>query len=140
MSRQQKGGSVADKAKQNLGEKNVPRTRISATWVALGGVLVLLVVVLVFILQNLTDVEVHLFSAKWKIPLGVDLLFAVILGGAVVLLAGSLRILQLRRLTRRRAATPLPSVAVEATPGDQVRDDGSHDDESQVPAAGQDMP
>lgn len=83
----------------------VPKTRASTTWVALAGALLALIVVLVFILQNLRSVSVHFFTAEWRIPFGIDLLFAVILGGLIVLGAGSLRILQLRRLAGKRGRT-----------------------------------
>jgi hypothetical protein len=65
--------------------------------------MILLVAVLIFILQNLHSTTVHFVNASWRIPLGVDLLFAVILGGLIVFCAGSLRILQLRRLARRQS-------------------------------------
>lgn len=79
----------------------VPSTRASAMWTAVAVSLVALVVVLVFILQNLQDAEVHFFGASWTAPLGADLLFAAVLGGLLVFAAGSLRLLQLRRLARR---------------------------------------
>ena len=94
----------------------VPSTRASATWTAVAGALIALAVVLVFILQNLKNVRVSFFSLHWRIPLGVDLLFAAVLGGLVVLLAGSIRVLQLRRLARhhaRLAATRRTAVALE---------------------------
>jgi len=81
---------------------DIPKTRLSSTWVALSTGMIALVVVLVFILQNLHSSSVHFFTASWRIPLGVDLLFAVILGGLLVFCAGSLRILQLRRLAKGR--------------------------------------
>ncbi len=80
----------------------VPITKTATTWAVVAGALLVLVVVLVFILQNLHDATTQFFSAKWTIPLGVDLLLAAVLGGLVVALVGSLRILQLRRLARRR--------------------------------------
>lgn len=72
-------------------------TRASATWVALAAGLFFLIVLLVFILQNLHSVKVHFFWANWTVPLAVDLLLATVLGGLVMFAAGALRILQLRR-------------------------------------------
>ena len=63
--------------------------------------MVSLVIVLVFILQNLRSVRVHFFWATWSIPLAIDLLLASVLGGLVVFTVGSVRIMQLRRATRR---------------------------------------
>ena len=76
-------------------------TRTSHTWVAVSAGLFFLVVVLVFILQNLHSVRAHFFWATWSIPLAVDLLLAAVLGGLIVFAAGSLRIVQLRRAARR---------------------------------------
>ena len=68
---------------------------------ALAAGMVALVIVLVFILQNLKSVRVHFFWATWSIPLAIDLLLASVLGGLVVFTVGSVRIMQLRRATRR---------------------------------------
>lgn len=63
--------------------------------------LVLLVILLVFILQNLQEVKVTFFTVHWRAPLAVDLLFATVLGGLVVFAAGSVHIIRLRRVARR---------------------------------------
>ena len=76
-------------------------TRTSHTWVAVSTGLFFLVVLLVFILQNLHSVKAHFFWATWTIPLAVDLLLATVLGGLVVFTVGFLRIVQLRRATQR---------------------------------------
>lgn len=81
--------------------KGPPFTRASATWTALAVGLAFLVVVLVFILENLQKVKVTFFGAHWRAPLAVDLLLAAVLGGLVVFMTGTLRILQLRRHARR---------------------------------------
>lgn len=82
----------------------VPATRASSVWLAIAPGLVLAVVVIVFIVENLQNVEAAFFGAHWTLPLGVDLLLAAVLGGLVVFLLGSLRILQLRRVARRHHA------------------------------------
>ncbi|HET6965060.1 MAG TPA: lipopolysaccharide assembly protein LapA domain-containing protein [Acidimicrobiales bacterium] len=87
--------------------EGVAGTRTSHTWVALAAGLFFLIVVLVFILQNLKSVKAHFFWATWSIPLAVDLLLAAVLGALIMFTAGSLRIVQLRRATRRgRASGP----------------------------------
>jgi uncharacterized integral membrane protein len=68
--------------------------------------LILAVVGLVFILQNETRVQVSLFMLHWRIPLALDLLFAAVLGGAMVLAATSLRALRHRRQARRQPDLP----------------------------------
>jgi uncharacterized integral membrane protein len=63
--------------------------------------MLLLVLILVFVLQNLSATNTNFFSIKWTIPLGLDLLLAALLGGLIVFLLGVARMLQLRRLARR---------------------------------------
>jgi uncharacterized integral membrane protein len=79
----------------------VPPTKVGSAWLALTPALAFLVVVIVFIVENRQDVQVSFFGAHWTLPLGVDLLLAAVLGGLVVFLLGSLRILQLRRVARQ---------------------------------------
>jgi uncharacterized integral membrane protein len=66
---------------------------------------IVLVFLLVFILQNLGEVTVSFLGISGNLPLGVALLFAAIVGAALVILIGAARILQLRRRVRR-ASTP----------------------------------
>ncbi|MCE6996786.1 lipopolysaccharide assembly protein LapA domain-containing protein [Saccharothrix sp. S26] len=76
-------------------------TRISGTWVAVLASIVVLIVLLVFILQNLTDATIHFLGASGTLPLGVALLFAAIAGAILVALVGAARIMQLRRQAKR---------------------------------------
>ncbi|MFE9747660.1 lipopolysaccharide assembly LapA domain-containing protein [Saccharothrix saharensis] len=76
-------------------------TRISGTWVAVLASIVVLIVLLVFILQNLTDATIHFLGAEGTLPLGVALLFAAIAGAILVALVGAARIMQLRRQAKR---------------------------------------
>lgn len=72
------------------------RTRISAAWVGVMAGAVVLVLLLVFILQNTRSVKVSYLGLAGSMPLGIALLLAAIAG---LLLAGgiaSLRIWQLR--------------------------------------------
>ena len=77
------------------------QTRLSGAWTALVVGIVILVVILVFILQNLQSVEVHFLFLQGQLPLAVALLFAMVLGAVVVLMFGAFRILQLRLVARR---------------------------------------
>lgn len=86
-------------------------TRTSHTWAGLSAGLFFLVVVLVFILQNLKSARVHFFWATWTIPLAVDLLLAAVLGGLLMFAVGSLRIVQLRRAARRGTGSGPPRPA-----------------------------
>ncbi len=77
-------------------------------WWTLGFSLLLLIVVLVFVLQNLSPVSTSLFSVKWTIPLGLDLLLATLLGAVIAFLLGTVRMVQLRRVARRHSRTQTP--------------------------------
>ena len=72
-------------------------TRISAAWIATGVALVLLVLLLVFILQNLQRVQLHYFGFHPTMPIGVAMLLAAVIGGVVVAIIGALRVIQVRR-------------------------------------------
>jgi uncharacterized integral membrane protein len=78
------------------------RTRISATWVAIGCFTVVLLFALLFILQNSHSVDISYFGAHGHLPLGVALLLAGLCGAVLVGLAGTARILQLRSHARRQ--------------------------------------
>jgi uncharacterized integral membrane protein len=77
-------------------------TRISGTWIAVIAGLLVLVVLLIFILQNLDPATVRFFGAEGNVPLAIAMLFSAIGGAALVALIGGARILQLRKQTRRR--------------------------------------
>jgi uncharacterized integral membrane protein len=77
------------------------RTRISGTWVAVIVAAIVLVFLLVFILQNPAGATVRFLGFYGTLPLGVALLFATIAGALLVALAGTARILQLRRRVKR---------------------------------------
>jgi uncharacterized integral membrane protein len=80
---------------------SVPSTRTSATWTFVAIAVAILVVVLVFILENLHATDATFFGIHWRIPLGLDLLLAALLGAVAVLVIGAARTLQLRLLARR---------------------------------------
>jgi uncharacterized integral membrane protein len=96
------------------------RTRISGTWVGILIAAVLLVLLLVFILQNTQSVKVSYLTANGHIPLGVALTLAcaggVLLSGVVA----SLRILQIRRAISSKASVPAGPAGPAAAGGDEV--------------------
>lgn len=83
-------------------EQRVRRTRVSATWVGILVAIAVLVLLLVFILENLREVEVTYFGASGQLPLGVALLFAAIGGALLVAMVGVARLTQLRLNARQR--------------------------------------
>jgi uncharacterized integral membrane protein len=80
------------------------RTRISGAWVAVIVAALVLVLLLVFILQNTESVRITYFSASGRMPLGVALLLAAVGGVLVAGVVASLRIFQLRRRINGPAA------------------------------------
>ncbi len=76
-------------------------SRTSTTWVAVIGLVVLLVLLVIFIGQNTQDVSVAFLGWSGQAPLAVALLIAATGGMVVAVIAGALRILQLRRRVRR---------------------------------------
>src|SRR5215213_1401361 len=82
----------------------LPGSRVGRTWVALAPAALALVLVVVFVLQNLQATTVRFVVVSGRLPLGVALLVAAALGALVVFCLGSVRILQLRHLAARRSA------------------------------------
>jgi uncharacterized integral membrane protein len=81
---------------------SAPRfTRASAVWVATGAALLLLILLIVFMLENSTKVEVEFLGWTGTITLGIALLIAAVGGGVVVAIAGVARVTQLRMSARR---------------------------------------
>lgn len=79
----------------------VRRTRIGGVWVASVLFALVLVLLLIFILENGQRVNIGYFGAHAHLPLGVALLFAAVLGVLLVVIPGTARIVQLRVTARR---------------------------------------
>ena len=79
----------------------IRRSRTGGLWVGLVLSALVLLLLLVFILQNGRPVQISFFALEGALPLGVALLLAAIAGILLVAIPGSLRILQLRRAARR---------------------------------------
>jgi uncharacterized integral membrane protein len=82
-------------------ETAVKFTRAGALWSALIVGFLILIVLLVFIMQNGDSTTVHLFGWGWDLPVGVALLLAAIAGGVLTFLVGTARIMQLRRAAKK---------------------------------------
>lgn len=94
-----RSGPLAEPAAANP----LRRSRTGTLWVGVvvfAGVLVLL---LIFILQNTQPVEVSYFGFAGTVPLAVAMLLAAIAGVLLAATAGALRIFQLRRRVPRSA-------------------------------------
>lgn len=79
----------------------VKKTTAGSMWVGLVVSAILLIVLLVFILQNQQESALHLFGWTWNFPVGVGMLFAAILGALITALIGGWRMLDLRRQIRK---------------------------------------
>jgi uncharacterized integral membrane protein len=78
----------------------IPRTKTAAAHNGLIAGAIVLILLLVFILENTQDVRIAYFGVGFHMPLGVALLLAAIAGALIVGIVGSARILQLRRRVR----------------------------------------
>jgi uncharacterized integral membrane protein len=81
--------------------EGINRTRLSGTYKSLIVGTLILVLLLVFILENTSRVKVTYFGASGHLALGVALLFAAVAGALIVGVAGSARIIQLRKHAKR---------------------------------------
>ena len=79
----------------------VRHSRTGGLWAGLILSALVLLLLLVFILQNGNPVQISFFALEGVLPVGVALLLAAIAGVLLVAIPGSLRIMQLRRAARR---------------------------------------
>jgi uncharacterized integral membrane protein len=83
------------------GQHVVVRTRMGGIWIAAVSFAVVLLLLLIFILENGNKVEISYFGTHGHLPLGVALLLAAVLGVLLVVIPGTARIIQLRLVARR---------------------------------------
>ena len=89
------------------GQPPFTHTRASGYWAAVVVGLLVLLVLIVFILENGKRESVSFLGVHGHLPEGVALLLAAVIGGLFVVFAGAARILQLRSRTRgQRAREP----------------------------------
>ncbi|WP_413318098.1 lipopolysaccharide assembly protein LapA domain-containing protein [Agrococcus sp. 1P02AA] len=72
-----------------------------ATWIALILGTVILILLLIFILQNNVPADFAYFGFAFSLPLGIAMLFAAIAGVLITALLGSVRLFKLSRRVRR---------------------------------------
>jgi uncharacterized integral membrane protein len=109
----------------------IRRTRVGGVWVALAVSAVVLVLLLIFILENLKRADISLFGAHMSLPVGVALLLAAAAGALIVIIPGTARIVQLRMTARRHrrvdtqaaAAAPAADSQVAARPAEPATAD-----------------
>ena len=105
-----------------LPQHRIKRTRTSGIWVAVAFFAVILLLLLIFILQNGAQVSVSYLGMHGHLPLGVALLLAAVCGVLLVVLAGAARISQLRATARRhRRADAKRAAAAAKEPANPAR-------------------
>jgi uncharacterized integral membrane protein len=87
----------------SYGKDPLRHSRTSRAWLALLGFGVVLVLLVVFIAQNTQSVQVSFLGWQGHAPLAVALLVAAAAAIVVTAVAGTLRILQLRRRVGRES-------------------------------------
>ncbi len=79
------------------------RSGVGALWVGLVLPALVLILLLIFILQNPASVLIAFLGWDGALPTGVALLFAAVAGVLLVAVPGSVRMVQLRRRARHEA-------------------------------------
>ncbi len=98
-------------------------SRIGSLWVASILFAVVLLLLLIFVLENGQDAKISYFGAHGSLPQGVALLLAAVFGILLVALPGTARIIQLRIRDRRyrgaaRTRPPADAPPTQAPPRD----------------------
>jgi uncharacterized integral membrane protein len=88
-------------------ESAVKFTRAASLWSSLTVGFLILIVLLIFIIQNPDSAQFHFLGWHWRLQLGVAILLAAIGGGLITVLAGTARIYQLRRAAKKNLALGL---------------------------------
>jgi uncharacterized integral membrane protein len=103
----------------------VKRTRIGGIWIAAVLSAIVLLLLLIFILENGQRVAISYVGAHGHLPLGVALLLAAVLGVLLVVIPGTGRIIQLRITAHRhrrldaKAAAAAPAPAPDSSAENQ---------------------
>src|SRR5690348_6192318 len=82
-------------------ESAVKFTRAAALWSSLIVGFLILILLLVFIMQNTDSTTVHFFAWQANLPVGVAVLLSAVGGGLLTVAVGTARIVQLRRAAKK---------------------------------------
>ena len=82
-------------------ETGSTRTIAGGAWVFLIFGALLLIVLLVFIMQNQASVELNLFAWTFQFPAGIGFLLAAITGALITAIVGGVRMFEYRRQIRK---------------------------------------
>jgi uncharacterized integral membrane protein len=82
-------------------EPVLARTRTQGLWLAALGFAIVLLLLVIFLVQNGQKVEISYLGANGHLPLAVAMLVSAVAGALLVGIAGAARTLQLRHVARR---------------------------------------
>lgn len=99
---ERRAGAVSGTGQAQRVPARPPRTRVSTAFSGFVAGAVVLILLLVFILENTQSVKVSFLGAGGHIAVGVALLLAAVGGALVVGILGAARIAQVRRHAKRR--------------------------------------
>jgi uncharacterized integral membrane protein len=71
--------------------------------------LVILILIIIFVAQNLHESSVHFLAFHFRLAEGLVVLASAVAGGLIVLLVSLARVLQLRRLARSAGKVDRPA-------------------------------
>ncbi|MEV0810599.1 LapA family protein [Micromonospora sp. NPDC050200] len=94
----------------------VPPFRTAGSLVAFTAPAVVLLLLLIFILQNGQRTDVHFFGAQGQLPMGVALLLAAVFGVLLVTIQATMRRIIQLRLSTRRHRTPYTTTITRPDP------------------------
>ncbi len=92
----------------NLHQTNQPtaeKSKIGAIWISLAISMLILLLLLIFIMQNSEPVRIKYLGASGTLGFGVAMLLAAVIGSILTLLIGTARILQLKAGRKSRIAS-----------------------------------
>lgn len=115
-------------------DKKVKSTMAGTTWVALIAGMLLLVLLLIFIVQNQAPVEVQFFTWNFTLPTGVTILLSSIIGAAIMTLVGIIRMWQLRRQVKKNIKT---AHEIEQIHSEHFEMFGVHDPTTEIDTLGE---
>ena len=86
----------------------VRRTRISGVWIGLVAAGVFLILLIIFVAQNLNDAPIHFLRLNGQVSIGLALLLVGVCGQIIAAVPASARIWQLREALKKNARHDFP--------------------------------
>src|ERR1700750_957770 len=93
---------AGDAAPDVIPAREVPLTRAGAAWVGISAAAVVAILLIVFLVQNTHQVEGNFLGMSTSTSLALMLLIAAVAGIILTAVLGTARMVQLRRIIRRR--------------------------------------